>query len=71
MAATIEELDRKDHPTSLRLRPVDVLALRYLARQDAHENVSAAVRKIVDQRMKAEIGRDWESVVLGDLAAAS
>lgn len=60
---------RKDAPTSLRLRQVDVLALRYLARQDAHENLSATVRKIVAQRMKDELGRDWESVVQESSAA--
>lgn len=66
MTDTLEHVDRKNHPTSLRLRPVDVMALRYIAWLDAHENVSAAVRKIVDQRMRAEIGRDWESVVRTD-----
>lgn len=62
---------KKDHPTSLRLRTTDVLALRYLAKQDSHENVSAAVRKLVDQRMKAEIGRDWEEIVSSEKGEAA
>lgn len=54
---------KKEHATSLRLRASDVMALRYLAKQDAHANVSAAVRKLVDQRMKTEVGRDWETIL--------
>ncbi len=60
MEPTLSTADRKTHPTSLRLRPTDVKALRILAKQDAHQNVSAVVRKLVDQRMRTEFGTNWE-----------
>ena len=45
------------------LRPIDRLALSFLAMQDSHDSISAAVRKLIDQRMRSEIGSDWEQVV--------
>lgn len=58
---------RKRLTKNLSLRRVDIQALEYLARQDAHENTSAAARKLIDQRMRAEIGREWEAVIGADV----
>lgn len=62
-------VEAKTHPTSIRLSMYDVMALRFLAKQDAHQNVSAAIRKLVDQRMRTEVGRDWESWLADEAAA--
>lgn len=62
-----ERIERQTQ--NLSLRPADIAALWYLARLDAHTNLSAAARKLIDQRMRAEIGRDWSSVILTDADA--
>jgi hypothetical protein len=59
---------RRRRTQNLSLSPVYHQALRYLAERDAQDskqdtNVSAAIRKLIDARMKSEIGRDWESVL--------
>lgn len=66
MAESLRASDgRKRQTQNISLRPVDKVALDYLAKLDAHENVSAAMRKLIAERMRAEIGRDWESELTG------
>ena len=57
---------RRRKTQNISLSDVYQRALRYLAEQDAKEskqdpNVSAAMRKLIDARMRSEVGRDWES----------
>jgi hypothetical protein len=53
---------------NISLTPAYYRAILFLARKDAEEskqevNVSAAIRKLVDARMRSEVGRDWESTL--------
>ncbi len=59
-----QPVKRRNRATQhMSLRDIDKVALKYLARQDSHENASAAMRKLIDSRMRSEIGRDWEAVI--------
>ena len=59
----VAEAGRRRISGSVSLRPVDVMALRYLAGLDS-SNASAAARKLIAARMTDLLGADWESHLL-------
>jgi hypothetical protein len=48
------------------IRHVDKDALLYLARRDSHGQISPVVRKLINERMRTELGDDWEAQIIAE-----
>lgn len=52
--------------TGINIRPVEKKALIFLAHQDGHSMIAPVVRKLINERMKSELGPDWEIQIIAE-----
>ena len=59
-------METRRRTQNISLQPVEWLALRRLAALEERGNISGAVARMLDERMRGLIGRDWRTVVAAE-----